>query len=218
MGSADTVRAASRLLGRGWLSSVGSLLAFLFSGVSLYATSLKPPDLKVFVPPVIQYASPYQNTNFEVFAVPVTITNDGARTGTILSMELVASDAEGKQVKRFYSGHFGNWSMERARALQFKPFAPISLNGHTSQSDTVLFYPRNEEKVMQLVSAAGAYRFSLRVHLAETADLGLLDRWWRHDPAPVDFEMTLPTLDHRAFQNGTLAMHHKDWRSTVGGN
>ena len=71
---------------------------------------------------------------------------------------------------------------------------------------------------MQLVSAAGAYRFSLRVHLAETADLGLLDRWWRRDPAPVDFEMVLPALDHRAFQNGTLAMHHKDWQSTVGGN
>ena len=172
----------------------------------------------MFVPPVIQYASPYQNTNFEVFAIPVTLTNDGARTGTVLSMELDASDAEGKQVKRFYSGHFGNWSVERARTLQFKPFAPISLNGHTSQSDTVLFYPRNEEKVMQLVSATGTYRFALTVQLAETGDLGLLDRLWRRVPAPVEFEMELPVLDHRAFQNGTLPLHHKDWQTTVGGN
>jgi uncharacterized protein affecting Mg2+/Co2+ transport len=207
-----------RLLGRGWWSGFGSVIAVIFSAFSMYSTSLKQPELRVFVPPVIQYSSPYQNTNFEVFAVPVTITNEGARTGTVLSLELIATDAEGKQAKRFYSGHFGTWSLEKARTFQFKPFAPMSMPGRSSQSDTVLFYPRHDEKVMQLVSAAGAYKFTLKVNLAEVSDFGLVDRWWRREPEPVTFEMTLPVLDHRAFNTGTLAMHQKDWKTSVGGN
>ena len=214
----ETAKGIARFFGRGRWSGLGSMLAVVFSAYSLYATSLKQPELKIFVPPVIQYASPYQNTNFEVFAVPVTISNDGARTGTVLSLELIARDADGKQAKRFYSGHFGTWTMERARSFQFKPFAPISMAGHSSQSDTVLFYPRHDEKVMQLVSAAGTYRFTLKVNLAEVTDLGWLDRWWRREPQPVEFEMTLPVLDHRAFTVGTLAMHQKDWQTSVGGN
>lgn len=218
MSASDTGRGVARFFGRGRWSGLGSVLAVIFSAFSMYSTSLKQPELRVFVPPVIQYSSPYQNTNFEVFAVPVTITNDGARTGTVLSMELIATDANGKQAKRFYSGHFGTWSMEKARSFQFKPFAPISMPGRSSQSDTVLFYPRHDEKVMQLVSAAGTYKFTLKVNLAEVTDFGFLDHWWRRDPAPVEFEMTLPVLDHRAFQNGTLALHQKDWKTSVGGN
>jgi hypothetical protein len=195
-------------------SAVSSFVAVVFSAYSLYSTSLKQPELKVFVPPVIQYSSPYQNSNFEVFAVPVTITN----TGTVLSLELVARDAAKTQVKRFYSGHFGTWSMEKARSFQFKPFAPISMAGRTSHSDTVLFYPRHDEKVMQLVSAAGSYHFTLTVNVAETGELGWLDRWWRKPATPAEFEMVLPALDHRAFNAGTLAMHQKDWQTTVGGN
>lgn len=218
MNASEQARGWSRVLRPGRLSSLGSVFAVCLSGYSMYATSLKQPDLRIFVPPVIQYSSPYQNTNFEVFAVPVTITNDGARTGTVLSLELIVRDAEGKLTKHFYSGHFGTWSMEKARTFQLKPFAPLSMPGRSSQSDTVLFYPRHDEKVMQLVSTAGTYRFTLKVNLAEVADFGIVDRWWRRDPAPVEFEMTLPVLDHRAFNTGTLAMHQKDWKTSVGGN
>src|ERR1700716_4134439 len=54
-------------------SHIVSAIALLFSGYSLWETSLKRSELKVFVAPVIRYASPYQNTNFEIFAIPVTI-------------------------------------------------------------------------------------------------------------------------------------------------
>jgi hypothetical protein len=218
MSNGQSAPGIARIFSRGRWSGIGSAFAVVFSAFSLYSTSLKQPELRVFVPPVIQYSSPYQNTNFEVFAVPVTISNEGARTGTVLSIELIASDAARKQVKRFYSGHFGTWSLERAKTFQFKPFAPLSLNGRTSQSDTVLFYPRHDEKVMQLVSAAGTYHFTLKINVAEVADFGFLDRWWRREPASVEFEMVLPVLDHRAFQNGTLALHQKDWQTSVGGN
>ena len=194
------------------------MLAVIFSAFSMYSTSLKQPELRVFVPPVIQYSSPYQNTNFEVFAVPVTITNDGARTGTVLSMELIAIDADKKQVKRFYSGHFGTWSMEKARTFQFKPFAPLSMPGRSSQSDTVLFYPRHDEKVMQLVSAAGTYHFTLKVNLAEVTR-------FRHARSLVAARASTRRIrDDTAgarsprLQAGTLAMHQKDWQTSVGGN
>jgi len=76
------------------LSSLVSVLALAFSAYSLWQSSLKRSELKVFVAPVVRYASPYQNTNFEVFAVPLTISNDGARTGTIMSMGLEVSDGK----------------------------------------------------------------------------------------------------------------------------
>jgi hypothetical protein len=52
----------------------------------------QPPVLQIFVPPVSSYASPFQNSNFETFAIPLTITNKGAHTGTVLSVTLVVTD------------------------------------------------------------------------------------------------------------------------------
>src|SRR5215469_18456142 len=83
-------------------STVTSLLAITFSGYSLWESSLKHSDLKVFVAPVIRYASPYQNSNFEAFAVPLTLTNEGARTGIIVSMDLQVRAPERDVIKRFY--------------------------------------------------------------------------------------------------------------------
>ena len=106
-----------------------SAVALAFSGYSLWDTSLKSAEVNVFVPPVIQYSSPYQNSNFEVFAIPVTMTNDGARTGTVLAMELAVTDPRTKQTKRFYAADFGRWTMEKTRAGAYEPFAPLSLAG-----------------------------------------------------------------------------------------
>ncbi len=65
-----TIQAAAGDGGR--LTAIVSAIALLFSAYSLWDSSLKAPDLKVFVPPVIQYSSPYNNSNFEVFAIPIT--------------------------------------------------------------------------------------------------------------------------------------------------
>jgi hypothetical protein len=91
----------------GKLAALLSLVALLLSGYSLWETSLKQADVQIFVPPVIQYAAPYQNSNFEMIAVPVTLTNEGARTATILSMQLAVTDPRTKQTKHFYAADFG---------------------------------------------------------------------------------------------------------------
>jgi hypothetical protein len=57
---------------------------------------------------------------------------------------------------------------------------------------------------------------TLRLNVAETDDY-FFDRWLRRPPEALTFEMVLPVLDHRAFNTGTLPMHHKDWRTTAGG-
>jgi hypothetical protein len=196
-------------------SSITSILALTFSGYSLWESSLKHSDLKVFVAPVIRYASPYQDGNFEVFAIPLTISNDGARTGTIMSMGLEVSD--GKRSKRFFSADFGQWSIEKARAGDFRPFVPIPLPGRSSYTEVVLFHARTDEMVMRIVEDAGNFTFKLSLDAALNENFGPVDRLLRKDPQPLSFEMVLPDLDHRAFAHGsgTVALHQKDWQSTV---
>lgn len=217
-GHGDTEDNATHSLGAGrWIANLGSAVALLFSGYSLWETKLRQPDLRVFVPAVIQYASPYQNSNFEVLAIPVTVVNEGARTGTVLSLELEASSPERNERKLFYSADFGRWTMDNARAGNFRPFSPMVLAGRATQTETVLFHPRRDEQVMQLLRETGRYQFKLVLNVAVTEDY-FFDRWLRRTPAALTFEMVLPVLDHRAFTSGTLPLHQKDWATTVGGS
>jgi hypothetical protein len=199
------------------LSDTLSTLAFVLSAYSLWHSTMKGAALKVFVPPVIRYASPYNNSNFEVFAIPVTIANEGARTGTVLSMGLVVTDPANRVSKRFYSAELGQWSVEKSRNGDFAPFAPISLAGRASHTGVIQFRPPQEETVMQIVQATGSYQFSLTLDTARRDAFGLIDRILRREPKPLRFEMVLPVLDHRAFTAGagTLPLHHKDWMSSA---
>jgi hypothetical protein len=201
----------------GRLAALVSLVALALSLYSLWETSLKHADLHVFVPPVIHYAAPYQNSNFEMIAIPVTIANEGAQTGTVLTMELAVTDPRTNQTKRFYSADFGRWSMERTRSGAYQPFAPIALAGHSSRTESVLFYTRgDQEKPDQLIREPGPYRFSLR--LEEAADApGLLDGLWRKARTELTFERELRSYDARAFNAGTLPMFAKDWTSAKSG-
>ena len=181
-----------------------SAVALVFSGYSLWDGSLKAADLHAFVPPVIQYAAPYQNSNVEVIAVPVTLTNEGARSATVLSMELTVTDPRTKQTKRFYAADFGRWTMAKTRAGAYEPFAPISLAGRTSRTESVLFYTRGQdEKPDELIREPGPYRFTLAFDLAENSAR-----------PTVSFERTLIAYDARAFNEGTLPLYSKDWRSS----
>jgi hypothetical protein len=204
----------------GRLTAIVSAIALLFSAYSLWDSSLKAPDLKVFVPPLIQYASPYNNTNFEVFAIPVTIINDGGRSGTILSIDLEATNVKTGMTKRFYSADLGRWTMERTRTGAYQAFAPISLAGKASRTETVLFYPKTDkEKPDQLVDTEpGQYRFKLILDEAEIDDFGPLDRVWPRSPASVRFQMELRHYDARAFNAGTLPLHSITGRSAKSGD
>ena len=200
------------------IAAVVSAVALVFSGYSLWETSLKQPDLRVFVPPVVHYAAPYQNSNFEVIAIPVTLANEGARTGTVLSMQLEVRDPRSGEAKRFYAAEIGRWTMERTRSGAYQAFAPLSLAGRSSRSEPVLFYTRGEEeKPAQLIREPGEYRFELTLEVAESDDLGWFDRLWRRQTPVLAFARSLRFYDARAFSTGTLPMYAANWQASVGG-
>jgi hypothetical protein len=202
----------------GRVATLVALVALLFSAYSLWETSLKQPDVRIFVPPVIQFAAPYNNSNLEIIAIPLTFANEGARTGTVLSMELAVTDPRTSQTKLFYAADFGRWTMEKTRAGAYQPFAPISLAGRTSRTETVLFYTRgDDQQPAQLIQATGPYQFKLTIEQAVADDLGVVDQWLASGPVSVSFERELRFYDARAFNNGTLPLYAKDWRSTQGG-
>lgn len=202
----------------GKTATLVALIALVFSAYSLWETSLKQPDVRIFVPPVIQFSAPYNNSNFEVIAIPVTFANEGARTGTVLSMELAVTDPRSNQTKLFYAADFGRWTMEKTRAGAYQPFAPISLAGRASRTETVLFYTRGEDqKPPQLIQETGPYQFKLTIEQAVADDLGPVDEWLTKGAVSVSFERELRHYDARAFNNSTLPLYAKDWRSTQGG-
>lgn len=212
--AADITTDNARQLSSGLGATLLSAVAVLFSGYSLWDTSLRSSDLRVFVPRVIYYAAPYQNSNFEMISVPVTIANEGAQTGTVLHMDLAVTDPRTKQTKHFYAAELGVWSMERTRTRSYTGFAPLSLEGRSSRTESVLFYTRGEdEKPEQLIREPGPYEFTLTVTPAEPEG-GLLAGKEPPKPISVSFERVLPFYDARAFENGTIFMHAKDWTSS----
>lgn len=194
---------------------VTSWIALATSLYSVWQTALKRADLVAFVPPTIRYASPYQNTNFEIFEVPVTILNQGARSGTILAMELTVEKAGTGQVKRFYAAGLDQWNLESARS-GFRPFMPIALAGRTSRSRTILFQSRNDETIAQVIAGDGDYTFTLSLETALSRDSGILARLFAKHPKPLSFAMRLPYYDARAFTSGsgTLPLHQRDYKTS----
>lgn len=198
-----------------WIAAAVSLVALLFSAFSLWETSLKQADLAVFVPSVIHFAQPYNNSNFEVIEVPVTLVNDGAQAGTVLALDLVVSDPRTNARKHFYAADLGRWTMEQTRAQTYKPFAPLSIPGNASRTETVLFYTRGEDqKPNELIREPGRYRFELSLVAAEAATPGLFDKLWPPRPGTVAFERDLKNFDARAFNTGTLPLYAPDWKAS----
>lgn len=215
--AADITTDNARHFSGGMAATLLSAVAVLFSGYSLWDSALKSADLHVYVPRVIYYAAPYNNTNFEVIQIPVTIANEGAQTGTALHLDLAVTDPRTKQTKHFYAAELGNWSMERTRTRSYTGFAPLSLAGRSSRTESIIFYTRGEEqKPDQIIREVGAYEFTLTVTLAKDTG-GLTVLTGKADdtkPITVSFERELPFYDARAFENGTIFMHAKDWTSS----
>jgi hypothetical protein len=200
----------ARHISGGLAATILSAVAVAFSGYSLWETSLKSADLRVYVPRVIAYAAPYNNTNFEVISMPVTLSNEGAQTGTALHMDLAVTDPRNNVTKHFYAAEVGVWSMERTRTRSYEGFAPLPLAGRASRTESILFYTRGEgEKPDQIIREVGPYRFTLTVTMAEdgTGEKG--------KPVSVSFERELPFYDARAFENGTISMNAPDWKSST---
>lgn len=201
----------------GLLATVISAVALIFSGFSYYESSMKTADLSVYVPPTIQYA----RDGRDVFNVPITIANDGARTGTVLTMELDVEKiggpaaASGMKTRHFYPAFIGEYPQGEEKSAS-RTFAPLAISGHSTFTETVRFYPMDDEEGV-LIDDKGDFRFTLKLVTAKAGAPDLLEKAFRTDPLPLVFDLNLPYLaiQHLAFRNGVQTLFNKNWSAAV---
>lgn len=188
----------------GRFATIISALALLFSGYSFYEAVLRAPEMAIYVPPRIAYTDPDRpDSPFEVFVIPVTLANDGARTGTVLSMDLTVKNTKTGDTKQFYSAQIGPWGAQPVRA-----YAPVSLPGRISSSQSVQFFPLAEEKLPRITSQEGAiYELEIRLNTAsKRIGVPFLDLQTK----PIKFKMQMGKMDYRRFtRTGTIELWSK---------
>lgn len=204
----ETIRKASNHSGIS--ATIISAVALIFSGYSFYEAVIKAPALSIFVPQQIAYTDPDNPTSpFEVFILPLTITNDGARTGTVLSLELKVTNPRTGKSKQFYAAQFGSWATNPVQ-----PFAPISLAGRASLSKAVQFLPREGEAVPRIMDLEpGDYEFEITLDMVAAGD-----SYWFADSSvePLKFSMQTGQMDYRRFTgSNTQRLWSPDYRPAV---
>lgn len=209
---AEIAREASK--GGGWFANVTAMLALLFSSYSFYETVLRADALRLFVPPTIEFSDP-SNGPFDVYVVPVTIANLGARAGVALTFDLDVTNPRTGDTKRYYAAGFGSW--RQAVQGNREPFAPLSVAGRESASRRILFWPRDGETIDRHVEVeGGTYRFRLTMTRVTAATLP--EPLEKPDTTPVvlEFEMEIDGLDYRRFSDGgTMLFRRADYAPVV---
>ena len=203
-----------RLASRGNRSAtLISALAFAFSGVSFFETVMKQPQLSVYVPPVLHYGQD-AGGDIELFAIPITIANDGARTGTVLSAELSAINVKTQISQRFYAAYFGDHP--RIADATPRAFAPLSIQGRSTFSDTIRFYPIGNVRPFVLEDA-GDVTFTLTILTVKPAPSDVLSWFWRSEPKPLIFTRHLPwySTQQLGFRRQAIAMKEPGWTPAV---
>lgn len=177
---------ASRIgaIGAG-LATFVSIIALVFSAFSFYETVLKAASLRFYQPPLIYM---YRESYRDVFAIPITISNDGAQRGTILSFDLEIEHTGTGKKQQFQNLHFGT----SHKAADKRLFVPITVAGRSSFSDVVLFHGLTTGS---FVSTTGGVelplRLTLKMNVDQTREWGEWSQWIEPKaPPPVTFEMT----------------------------
>jgi len=210
-----------------WITALASAVALIFSAVSLYHSVLKQPELQFYVSPVVHYTRDTEG-NYEVFAIPLTIANHGARDGTVLSIDLAAQNSDAKSPDAFYSAYVvdGSYFVKPARFNREtrtrervdrpkKPFAPISVPGRSSYSGTILFYKKSAKRE-KVVHAKGDFKLTLSLNTRLDKSLGILDALLQTSTKPITFTTRLNYFsENRLLTGGTHRLYNIDWQAPV---
>jgi hypothetical protein len=138
------------------IAVVVSMISFVISMISFYTGSLKAPDLHFYTAPYIRHVVDSASRN-EAFFVPLTLANRGARQGTLVAVELVVTYLGDGSEKRFFGQYFGQ---DNSQDLVGGFFTPLTLNGYSSNSRTVCFYPLGAQSGA-FFAREGDYQFHL---------------------------------------------------------
>jgi hypothetical protein len=179
-----------------------SSVALVFSGYSFYETVLKQPELRIYQPPLIYM---YRENFRDVFAIPITLSNDGARRGTVLSFDLEVTQRETGKTMKFQNLKFGETPSGSSRL-----FTPVTIAGRSSSTDVVLFYAiATGSFVEQTGPVRLPLRFALKMNVDTTGD------WLAaKQPASVVFEMTANYIaSHNQMESGgrPTELHDARW-------
>ena len=171
---------ANEIVSRAWQFGGGkapttiiSATALVFSGFSLWESTLKQAELSVYVTGVVAYErdltadeSIQPVGGFEVFAVPITIANSGARDGAVLSLQLDVNNPKtglSARLEGTYTAdgaYFANTGAKRPKT----PFSALVIAGRSAWTGTVLFYPvsYSNQKALTPVRKVAALNDELR--------------------------------------------------------
>jgi hypothetical protein len=174
-------------------SVLTSVVALAFSGYSFYETVAKQPDFRIYPSPLVYM---YRQGFRDVFAIPITLSNDGARRGTVLSFDLEVTHRETGKTMTFQNQKFGESPGAGARV-----FTPMTVAGRSSATDIVLFYATATGSLVE--QQTGNVKLPLRFALKMNIDAG--GDWIApRQPAPLVFEMTADYIQSHAFmERGT---------------
>jgi hypothetical protein len=139
------------------LAIVISIISFIISTVNVYATNLKSPDLSMIVAPYIRHIVDDQSLN-EAFFIPVTIVNQGAKPGSLTSLELDITYLPTGEQETYYGQYF---TQDDNSELLGSFFSPLNLAGNSSVGRTVCFYPLGKG-TGNFFAQPGTYAFTLR--------------------------------------------------------
>lgn len=141
------------------VTSLVSAIALIFSGYSFYETVLKEAQLKIYTPALVHmYRSGYR----DVLAIPLTISNDGAKRGTILSVDLEVTNTDTGESKKFENLYFGNNPKDTSRI-----FTPLTMSGRSSKSEVIMFFA---DKPGAFFKTTGGVKSNLQFKMKINAD------------------------------------------------
>lgn len=191
-----------------WLSTVGSAIALIVSGISMWETVLKQPQLKVFVGDSIFYTrDPWGS--YEVFVVPITIVNSGAQDGAVVALKLDLANTANGAKDTFDSAYtadatwFSGSDNVTTRSKRPKaPFSALSIAGRSAWSGTVLFYSPEyrKEKVAEPKSTLTG-----TLKLTVPGPDGWLDRTLVRIPRDIPVKLEVPNYLPGALLSGDVA-------------
>lgn len=210
-GTSQAVQAGIAAAPRGvswWLSTCGSAIALVVSGVSLWETVLKQPSLKVYVGESVNYTrDPWGS--YEVFVVPVTITNSGAQDGAVMSIRLELTNVETGHKDTLTSAYtadaswFSGQDNVTTRSKRPKsPFSPIAIAGRSAWSGTILFYS-SDFRERRLADPRS--RLTGNVVVLAPASDGWLDRTFSQPLRAIPITLDVPNFLPGALLSGDTA-------------
>jgi hypothetical protein len=194
----DTVTEQARS-GGGVVAILASAMAIVFSGISLYQTVIKQANMHLFLPDAIAYTRD-PDGSYEVFAIPLTVSNSGARDGILSSAKLeVRNIATGvkQTLEASYIAGADYFTSKEDYANNIRrpkaPFAPLSVPGRGGVTATVLFYARKYDE-QRVVPGQGRYELVLSAETKPVQAFGILERLGSSEIEPQRLVYELPQV------------------------